>query len=295
MASPPPRIDKSPLTGQHSSDKNGLPEFTPEGVTMATIAREIYEPGSDMRFAPKLAIVMALVVIAGFSTQLAMGRSTFGAPLRVHVHAVVFMGWVALFVTQSWLATRGPLGLHRKLGWLAVGWMGLMVAAAMTVIVAMARGGTVPFFFTPQQFLIGDPATLVCFVGLTFAAIARRRETDWHARLHICAMAAIMGPAFGRLLPMPFMIPYSFDVAVAAGLVFPLAGAIRDKRVLGRVHPAWSLGALAIVATLVLTDLIAYSPLGDRVYAATVMGSPGAAIPGLAYPAPPQGPLRTGR
>ena len=262
---------------------------------MATIARETYEPASDTRFAPKLAIAMALVVIAGFSTQLAMGRSTFGAPLRVHVHAVVFMGWVAIFVTQSWLATRGPLALHRKLGWLALGWMGLMVGAAMTVIVAMARGGTVPFFFTPQQFLIGDPASLVCFVGLTLAAIAKRRETDWHARLHICAMAAIMGPAFGRLLPMPFMTPYSFEVAVVAGLVFPLAGAIRDKRVLGRVHPAWGWGAGALAVTLALTDLIAYSPLGDRVYAATVTGSPGAAVPGLKFPPPPTGALITGR
>jgi hypothetical protein len=252
-------------------------------------------PHRDARMAATMAIIMALTVVAGFSMQLVMGRSTFAAPLRVHVHAVVFMGWVALFVTQSWLATRGSLALHRKLGWLALGWMALMVAAAMTVIVAMARNGTVPFFFTPQQFLIGDLATLVCFIGLTLAAVSRRRETDWHARLHICAMAAIMGPAFGRLLPMPFMTPYSFEVAVVAGLVFPLVGAIRDKRVLGRVHPAWGWGAGALAVTLALTDLIAYSPLGDRVYAATVTGSPGAAIPGLIYPAPPQGPLRTGR
>lgn len=262
---------------------------------MATIARDTYEPASETRFAPKMAIAMALTVVAGFSMQLFMGRSSFGSPLRVHVHALVFMGWVAIFVTQSWLATRGPIALHRKLGWLAVGWMALMVAAAMTVIVAMARNGTVPFFFTPQQFLIGDPATLVCFVGLTLAAIAKRRETDWHARLHICAMAAIMGPAFGRLLPMPFMIPYSFEIAVAAGLVFPLAGAIRDKRVLGRVHPAWGRGALAIVATLLLTNLIAYSPVGASIYNVTTAGSPGAAVSGLEFPAPPTGPLITGR
>ena len=262
---------------------------------MATIARVTAAPASDIRFAPKFAIAMALTVVAGFSVQWFMGRSTFAAPLRVHVHAVVFMGWVAIFVTQSWLATRGPLAFHRKLGLIALGWMGLMVAAAMTVIVAMARNGTVPFFFTPQQFLIGDPATLICFVGLTLAAIAKRRETDWHARLHICALAAIMGPAFGRLLPMPLLIPYAFEAAVLAGLVFPLVGAIRDKRVLGRVHPAWGRGALALLATLLLTNLIAYSPVGAAIYRATTAGSPGAVLPGLEYPAPPAGPLRTGQ
>jgi hypothetical protein len=250
---------------------------------------------SKLGFAPKLAIAMALTVAAGFSMQLLMGRSTFAAPIRVHVHAVVFMGWVAIFATQSWLATGGPLALHRRLGWFALGWMALMIAAAMAVIVAMARNGTVPFFFTPQQFLIGDPATLVCFVGLTLAAVSRRRETDWHARLHICAMAAIMGPAFGRLLPMPFLTPYAFEIAVAAGLVFPVAGAIRDRRRLGAAHPAWWWGIGAILLTLAATDLLTYSPLGDTIYRATTAGSPGAAVPGLEYPAPPAGPLRTGR
>ena len=261
---------------------------------MAT-AFEADRPVGNLGFAPKLAIAMALTVLAGFSTQYLMGRSTFASPLRVHIHAVAFMGWVAIFVTQSWLATRGPLSLHRKLGWIAVGWLALMVAAAMNVIVVMAQNGTVPFFFTPQQFLIGDPATLVCFVGLTLAAIVRRRETDWHARPHICAMAAIMGPAFGRMLPMPLMTPYSLEISVTAGLLFPLAGAIRDKRVLGRVHPAWGWGMGALVLTMLLTDLIAYSPLGAAIYDATVAGSPGAAVPGLEFPPAPSGPLITGR
>ena len=262
---------------------------------MATIAHDTNEPISDTRFAPKLAIAMALTVVAGFSMQLLMGRSTFAAPLRVHVHAVLFMGWVAIFVTQSLLATRGPIALHRKLGWLAIGWIPLMVAAAMIVIVAMARNGTVPFFFTPQQFLIGDPATLVCFVALTSAAIYRRRETDWHARLHICAMTALMAPAFERLLPMPLIIPYALEAALLTSLLFPLVGAIRDWRVLGRVHPAWGWGAGALLVTLLLTDLIAYSPVGGAIYNATTAGSPGAAVPGLEFPPPPTGPLITGR
>jgi len=252
-------------------------------------------PAADHRFAATLAIAMAVVVIAGFSTQLALGRSTFESPLRVHVHAVVFMGWVALFVAQAWLATRGPLALHRRLGWIAAGWMALMVVTALTVIVAAARNGTVPFFFAPQRFVISNPASMICFVALTGTAIARRRETAWHARLHVCGMAAIMGPAFGRLLPMPLLIPWAFECAVAGGLLFPLAGALRDRRVLGRAHPAWWWGIGAILATMVLSNTIARTPLGDAIYAAVTAGSPGAAIPGPAYPPLPDTPLRTGR
>ena len=261
----------------------------------ATHAPHGDEPALAERFAFKMAVAMALTVVLGFSTQLAMGRSTFASPLRVHLHAVVFMGWVAIFLTQSYLATRGPVALHRKLGWLATGWVGLMVVLGFVVTVMMARNGTVPFFFMPQQFLIADPLTVLMFAGVTALAVANRKRTDWHARLHICGMALITAPAFGRLLPMPLLSPYAFEAAGVATLVFPLAGMIRDQRKLGRVHPAWLVGAGAIVGTILLFDLIAYSPLGGSIYHAATAGSPGASVPGLAFPAPPAGGLITGR
>jgi hypothetical protein len=265
---------------------------------MATLAAGSFDgerPATEERFALTFAIVMALTVVAGFSTQLAMGRSSFGSPLRVHVHAIAFMGWVALFVTQTWLATRGPLALHRKLGWIAASWIVLMVGAALAVIVAIARNGTVPFFFRPQVFLIGDPLTLVGFIGLTWAAIAMRKQTDWHARLHICGMAALMGPAFGRLLPMPLMTPWSLEIATAAGAVFPIAGMIRDRRRTGRVHPAWKFGVATIAGMILLTDVVGYSPIGAAIYRAVTAGTPGAAIDPLAFAAPPASGPVTGR
>lgn len=250
---------------------------------------------ADQRFASTLAVAMAVVVVAGFSFQLAMGRSTFASPLRVHVHAIAFMGWVALFVAQAWLATRGPLALHRKLGWISLAWVGLMVASALTVIITLARNGTVPFFFAPQLFVIGDPITLIGFVGMTASAIALRKRTDWHARLHVCAMAMIMGPAFGRLIPMPLLIPWAFEIAVLPGALFPLAGMIRDKRRTGAIHPAWWCGLAVLALSLLATDALVYSPVGDAIYAKVVAGTPGAAVPGLDYPPPPDTPLRTGR
>lgn len=268
---------------------------------MATLAPQMpgetreNTPARGEAFFAKLAIVMALTVIAGFSVQLAMGRSTFAAPPRVHVHAVLFMGWVAIFVTQTQLATRGPLALHRRLGWLAVGWIALMLAAAMTVIVAMARNGTVPFFFLPQHFLLADPLTLIGFIGLTGSAIVLRKQTDWHARLHVSGMAMLTAPAFGRLLPMPFLVPWAFEAAGVGAALFILAGMIRDKRHSGAVHRAWWFGLATLVGTLVVARVLTFSPVGDAIYRATVEGYPGAAIAGLEYGQPPATPLRTGR
>ncbi|MDE2435832.1 MAG: hypothetical protein KGM49_06200 [Sphingomonadales bacterium] len=265
---------------------------------MATLAARNpvqFDVPADVRFAARTAILMAVTVVVGFFTQWAMGRSTFASPLRVHLHAFAFMGWVALFVTQGQLALRGETAFHRKLGWIGTAWLALMLAAAINVIVAMTRNGTVPFFFTPQQLLIADPMTLLAFVGLTFAAVAMRRRTDWHVRLHICAMSAIMAPAFGRMLPMPLLVPYAFETSVLFGMVFVVAGMIRDMRKYGTVHPAWLWGIGAVVVTVGLSDAITYSSVGNGIYRTVTAGYPGERIPGLEFPKPPPTPLITGR
>ncbi len=233
------------------------------------------------------AIAMTVVIVAGFSVQLAMGRSSFAAPLLVHAHAVVFMGWVAIYLSQNILATTGRLALHRRLGWLAAVWVIPMLVLGCAVTVALVRRGQVPFFFKPQQFLILDPLTLLTFAGLTTAAIILRHRTDWHRRLHFCAMAMLLGPGFGRLLPMPLLAPWAWEATVVACLLFPFAGMIADLRRSGRVHPAWAWGIATLIGSTLLTEAITYSPVGDEIYRAVAVGSPGAAVPPLAFPPPP--------
>ncbi|MEO6227590.1 MAG: hypothetical protein ABIO61_07010 [Thermomonas sp.] len=262
---------------------------------MASLAQVNDTPALTQGFALKMAIAMALTVFVAFSVQVTLGRSTFASPLRVHFHALAFMGWVVIFLLQTMLATRGPLALHRRLGWLAAGWVLLMITTGLTVIVVSARNGTVPFFFQPQQFLIGDPINLFAFAALTWAAIHMRRRTDWHARLHLGAMALLTAPALGRMLPLPLLVPWAFEAACIATLVFPIAGMVRDKRVLGRVHPAWFVTVAVFFAYTAAFEAITYSPLGDAIYAAVTQGYPGAAVPGLDFPPPPTGDLITGR
>ena len=141
---------------------------------------------------------MAAVIVAGFSFQLAMGRSTFASPLRVHVHAVLFMGWVAIYLAQNILVATDRIALHRRLGWLAAGWMVAMTVSGIFITLVMVRAGTTPFFFQPLQFLVFDPVAVLTFAGLTIAAIVLRRRTEWHRRLHFCGMTILISPAFGR-------------------------------------------------------------------------------------------------
>lgn len=263
---------------------------------MASLADSVPAPiAGDDRFFMRAAVAMAVVVATGFSFQLAMGRSTFAAPLLVHAHAVVFMGWVTLYLMQTALATTGNIALHRRLGWLGAIWVVPMIVLGMMVTVSMARRGQVPFFFQPLHFLVFDPVTILAFAGLTAAAIRLRRQTDWHRRLHFCGMAMLLGPAFGRLLPMPLLVPWAYEAVFAATLIFPVIGVASDIRRSGRAHPAWRWGIGTMAATLALTELITYSPAGNAVYRAVTAGSPGASVPALEFPPPPAGPLRTGR
>ncbi len=263
---------------------------------MATLAQgPAARAVGDERFFLRGALLMTAVIVAGFSLQLAMGRSTFASPPRVHAHAVMFMGWVGIYLLQNVFVATGRMALHRRLGWVGAAWLAPMVVLGTWVTVAMVRAGQAPFFFRPLQFLVFDPVAVITFAGLTTAAILLRRRTEWHRRLHFCGMTMLLAPGFGRLLPLPLLQPWAWEAAFALPLLFPLVGAWADKRRSGRVHPAWQWGIGTILASFVLVEALTYSPLGIWIYDSVTAGSPGMAVPPLDFAPPPAGPLMTGR
>ena len=254
---------------------------------MAIVTPDIHDTAHADGFFRTLALLMALTMFAGFTLQFARGFSSLSARPLVHIHGIAFMIWIAIFVTQSCLATRGPIALHRKLGWFGAFWVVVLVIMGSWITIDVIQRGTTPFFFRPQHFLIGNPLSVLVFAGLVYSAIRLRRRPDWHVRLQICAMTTIMGPAFGRLLPMPLLIPYAFEAAGLAGMIFAIAGMIRDRRKYGRVHPAWYWGLAAFLAIIPVTLIIANSTVGDALYSAATAGHPGAKVNGMEYPVPP--------
>ncbi|WP_374145389.1 hypothetical protein [Sphingomonas sp. 28-63-12] len=258
---------------------------------MATLAmpQPRQERRSDDNFFLTMAFVMAGVLIAGFGLTLGMGRSTFSRPPIVHAHAIVFMGWMVIYVLQNWFATKGPIALHRRLGWLAMGWLALMLYLGTAVTVMNVRAGTVPFVFQPLHFLVFDPLSLIGCIALIGAGVSVRANTGWHRRLNYCGMALLVGPGVGRLLPMPLLIPWAYQSAFACIVSLPVIGMIADWRRDGRVHPAWWWGLGGILATGVLTDIISFSPIGLALYQAVTIGTPGAAVAPLAFPPSPLG------
>ena len=254
---------------------------------MATMAGPRALARGDDGFFLTMAFVMAGTIFGAFSMHLAMGRSSFDAPPVVHGHAIVFMGWVVIYVAQNWFATRGPIALHRKLGWLACAWLILMIVMGTAVTIFDVRRAHTPPIFQPLHFLVFDPLSIIGAAALFFAGVSLRRQTDWHRRLNYCGMAMLTGPAFGRLLPMPLLIPWAYHAALLCTFVFPVVGIIADQRRDGRVHPAWIWGLGAMLMTELLTDLITYSPIGLSLYQAVASGSMGESVAPLAFGMPP--------
>jgi hypothetical protein len=179
------------------------------------------------------------------------------------------------------------VALHRRVGWFAAAWVPVVVVMGLLVMrhSLQTRGG--PPFFDQNEFLISNPLQIFGFATLTAWAISVRRNTSRHRRLMFCGMAVLCGPGFGRLLPMPLLIPYAWYASIFLPLtLFVGAGMIADKRRYGRVHPAWLCGIALSVGLQIVADLIAYSPLGYSLTEWFVAGTPGADRPMAAFMTP---------
>ena len=231
----------------------------------------------EARFFFEMACLMSAIIIAGFSFNIVTGRSSFGAPLLVHIHALVMMGWVGLYLTQNFLVFSNNIALHRRLGWLSVLWLPLVLVMGVLITrwSLQERGG--PPFFDQNQFLISNPLHLLGFAALASWAVTIRANTGWHRRLMYCAFAMLLGPGVGRLVPAPLLIPYAWYIsAVLPSIGFMAVGILADNRRYGRAHPAWFWGIGTVIAIQIVADLIAYSPLGYQFTEWSLAGTPGA-------------------
>ena len=249
---------------------------------MATVAPRAAAAGGT-RFFTIMAGAMALVIVAGFSLNAATGRSSFSLPWPYHLHAVIFMGWLGLYLAQAITIATGSIALHRKLGQLAYVWVPLMVLVGLMIIVVSLRTTGGPFFFAKNEFLVSNTTGLLVFGGLAMWALRVRRHTGWHRRLMLVAMSVLTGPGLGRLLPMFLVMPYSWTATILLTWIFPVIGMIVDWRREGRVHPAYWWGMGINVGVFIASMALAFTPVGYALAEWVTAGSPGAERPMEAF------------
>lgn len=218
----------------------------------------------DHRFFSSMAIVMAITILAGFSntyvSKLVTGEPAL--PPIIHLHAVVFTSWLALFVAQTTLVLTGRTAVHRRLGVAGVVLAALMlvVGAATGIVVTRFGHRGIPGveFADPAGFLLLNLGAASVFAALVGAGWYFRRDPQTHKRLMLMATAGtLVGPGVSRL---PFASGRP-SVIGALAMAFLLAGPVYDFVTRRRVHPAYVWGGLLaltaippVVAQLGATD-----------------------------------------
>lgn len=232
--------------------------------------------------------IMVVVVIAGFLTLFLRGISTFAAPWPVHMHAVLFMGWVGFFMMQVWFATTGRVHLHRRFGWIAVVYMPVLLIVGAWILFRMMCNAAVPPFWTYAYFMVMNLMSLFAFAALAIAAIVWRKQTQWHRRLMFCAMAALVITPVNRLTPDAILAQYMSLGSALAILIFPLWGMAADWLRDRRIHPAWFWGLGILILTGLTTELVGRVGWTGALVTFITAGSPAAQIDPLVQHLPPR-------
>lgn len=214
---------------------------------------------SDERVVLWLSASFVLLMLVAFTPSYfrPLATGTFqGSPI-FHLHGALFFAWPALLLSQSYLAAKGRLELHRSLGLIGIALATSMFFTGIAAIASDLR-------------LDQEGLALVAFGGLaTFTlffvmALAFRKRRDHHLRWMFLATLAIMQAVSARLVvrvflqgppgPPPAGVP-QIALAQRAGMIHLLFDvlvlsvvAIVDWRKSGRVHPVYIVGGSILMA-----------------------------------------------
>ena len=232
--------------------------------------------GQRTRFYLWMAVAMSATAFLGFAPTF-WAPMAQGVPERIGVlaiHGMLFFGWTRCVIYQAWLVGSGGVARHRE-----VGLIGISLATAMTIFGVLAainsstRASAAGFAGPGEAFMVVPLSAILTFGVFVIAAIANIRRPEWHKRLMLAATAVTLDAAIAR----PFIVfivmgghppPFHGNVGLAGmgtppppvagvlppallALMFLVIGMVRDKRALGKVHPAyWWTGGFALAVQL---------------------------------------------
>lgn len=214
--------------------------------------------------------------LAGFSTTYFMpvAGSRFDGPVVAHIHGWLFFAWIALVVAQPALVRRGKSRVHRKLGLVALPLALAMAASGIGVgVYAVRRDLAAGMGESAYSSLIGVVMAMSVFLAYVGIAVALRKRPDWHKRIMLLATVAILWPAWFRLRHiMPWIPKPDITLAVVVADALIVAAMLRDRLKFGRVHPAYLIFGLGLIAEhiaeVMLVDSAPWRAVAKAIYLA---------------------------
>jgi hypothetical protein len=208
------------------------------------------------RFPLVIVAALAAVTVAGFARTYYLRWLFELSPLSraAHIHGLVATLWLGLHFTQAKLIAARRVALHKKIGIFTACVGAVLAVQALSLGIEGVAAGRAPPGRDPLQFLsvpIGTTSMFVLFLG---AALLVRKRREWHKRFMLLATMALLLPAAGRLDAL-IMIPLGLPRAVLGlwlTIAFVAWAWMHDWRKIGRVHPAYLVGGIALVLSVPL-------------------------------------------
>ena len=223
------------------------------GTAMATIASMPDNRRAERNFFSGMAVAILLVALVGFARSYYL-RSFFPVPASdrgltpvIHVHGILFTGWLLLLLAQVRLVAARRVDLHRKLGMAGAALAAvLVVIGTLTAFQGVARGAA-PIGIDPHRFVLVPLVDIMLFAVFFVLAIRARRDAQSHKRLMLLATLAMLPPAVARLVIL-FDLPPPVLIVAATLYLVPLV--VWDWKTRGRLHPVTLWGGLVLVLSL---------------------------------------------
>ena len=208
--------------------------------------------------APRSRIYLGFALLAlgaamvGFFTTFTrpLWRGEFHGPALAYLHGAFVLGWLLLFLAQTWLVRSRQVARHRTLGWSGVAVVPGVVLTTMAMgVYAVRRDLAAGGGEEAYSQIVGTFTTPLIFAGLFAAAVAWRRRPDFHKRLMLLATLVILWPAFFRFrhyfpnVPRPDLW---FAFALPNCLI--VLAMLHDRLTTGRVHRVYWTAGLAVIA-----------------------------------------------
>lgn len=221
----------------------------------------------DRNFFLTLLVLIWLPILSGFGLDMANHVQTQEAayPLMVHVHAVVYVGWLLLLTAQIWLIRVRKPALHRRLGLTGAAFVPLMVLVGLGAAWVQHIN-----HYTPEAphtaFFSVEITSVTMFAPLAAYALLRRGDPSAHKRLILLATLSLMSAGFGRLWDYtigdvfgPGEWAFAAQLYLGVGLLVLLLGGY-DLMARKRLHPVYLPAAGWILLNQTASVLLFFSP-----------------------------------
>lgn len=201
-----------------------------------------------------MSLLIAALVVYGFSQTIDQNliHPLVPRPRVLYAHAVLFSGWVALFVAQTALIQVRNVRFHRRLGLAALVMGTAIPIVGIATALAMARfniaSGSDPRDDAAAFLIL--PFNDMIFFSVTFGlAVWWQKKSEFHRRLMLIATCLLTAAAFARF---PFITMDEFRWYRGVDLLI-LLGVGRDLFVTKQVHAVYRWMVPIFVAAQVVT------------------------------------------